>query len=356
LSEKDFNRETPANHCLEKEYPMVKRIIVLSISVSIVLGIFSSPSFAKENATIAIIFATGGLGDKSFNDSAMEGIKQAEKKFGIQYDYAEPKAIAEYHTYLSQFANTRRYDLIVSIGFDQADALGQVADRFKDQKFAIIDMVVDKPNVASFIYKEQERGFLVGHAAALMTTRKGDEKINKDMVVAVIGGMKVPIIDANIAGYIAGAQYADPSVKVLHSYVGSWTDPAKGKELTISMIEQGADVVWGAAGRSGLGVINAAKEKNRYAIGADSDQGYLAPRHVLTNGMKYVNNTVVIAIGQVLQNSFSARSHLLGVKENALGYSRNILPDDVIIKLEQIKKKIIAGEIQIPSTIETARK
>ena len=150
---------------------MVKRSMVIAISFWIALGLFASPSFAKKNAGIAVIFATGGLGDKSFNDSAMEGIKTAEKRFGIWYDYAEPKAISEYHTYLHQFANTRRYDLIISIGFDQADALGQVAGSFKNQKFAIIDMVVDKPNVASYIYREQERGFLVGYAAARMTTR-----------------------------------------------------------------------------------------------------------------------------------------------------------------------------------------
>ncbi len=335
---------------------MEKRNIVITVSILIFLGIFISPSFAEDNARIAIIFATGGLGDKSFNDSAMEGIKQAGKKFGIRYDYAEPKAIAEYHTYMSQFANTRKYDLIISIGFDQADALGQVASRFKKQKFAIIDMVVKKPNVASFIFKEEQRGFLMGYAAALMTTRKDDGKINRNTVIGVIGGMKVSLIDANIAGYIAGARYADPSVKVLHSYVGTWTDPAKGKELTISMIEKGVDVVWGPAGRSGLGVINAAKEKNCYAIGTDSNQDYLAPKHVLTNGMKYVSTTVVIAVEQVLQKSFSAKSHLLGVKEDALGYTRSILPEDLIVKLEEIKKKIIVGEIRIPSTIEAAIK
>ncbi len=335
---------------------MLKRIFVIAISLSMVLGVFSGLSVAKENARIAIIFATGGLGDKSFNDSAMEGITQAQKKFGIQYDYAEPKAIAEYHTYMSQFANTRKYDLIISIGFDQADALGQVASRFKKQKFAIIDMVVEKPNVASFIYKEEQRGFLMGYAAALMTTRTADNKINKDKVIGVIGGMKVPLIDANIAGYIAGAKYADPSVKVLHSYVGAWTDPARGKELTISVIEKGVDVVWGPAGRSGLGVINAAKEKNCYAIGTDSNQDYLAPAHVLTNGMKYVSTTVVIAVERVLNKSFSAQSFLLGVKEDALGYTRSILPEDLIAKLEEVKKKIITGEVQIPSTIDAAKK
>lgn len=323
-------------------------IMVLAIIVPVLL---SGPAFAEDKPRVAIVFATGGLGDKSFNDSAMEGIRQAIKKYGIDYDYAEPKAITEYHTYLSQFANTRRYDLIISIGFDQADALGSVAARFKDQKFAIVDMVVDRPNVASYIYKEQERGFLLGYISALMTTRTDDERINKDRVVGVIGGMKIPLIDANIAGFIKGAAYADRKVKVLHSYVGHWADPAKGKELTISMLEQGADVIWGAAGRSGLGVINAVKEKNRYAIGSDADQGYLAPKNVLTNGMKYVNNTVEIAIGNVIDNTFTAGIHKLGVKENALGYSESLLPQEVLSKLEKIKRKMIAGEIAIPSTL-----
>lgn len=326
---------------------------VLVIAVSILL---TGPLFAGEKPRIAIVFATGGLGDKSFNDSAMEGIKQAVKIYGIEYDYAEPRAIVEYHTYLSQFANTQKYDLIISIGFDQADALSSVAERFQKQKFAIVDIVVDKSNVAYYIYKEQERGFLMGYASALMTTKTADERINKDKIIGVIGGMKIPLIDANIAGFIAGAKYVDPEMKALHSYVGHWADPAKGKELTISMFEQGADIVWGPAGRSGLGIISAAKERNRYAIGCDADQGHLAPKNVLTNGMKFVNNTVEIAIGQVVDDKFTGGGHLLGVKENGLGYSTNLLPKDVIAELEKIRKKIIASEIQIPHTIKEATK
>jgi basic membrane protein A len=326
---------------------------VLGVVVSILLA---SPLFAGDKPRVAIVFATGGLGDKSFNDSAMEGIKQAEKIYGIEYDYAEPKAIVEYHTYLSQFANAQRYDLIISIGFDQADALSSVAERFQEQKFAIVDIVVERPNVAYYIYKEQERGFLMGYASALMTTRNADEKVNKDKVVGAIGGMKIPLIDANIAGFIAGAKYADQEMKALYSYVGHWADPAKGKELAISMFEQGADIVWGAAGRSGLGVINAAKERNRYAIGCDADQGYLAPKNILTNGIKFVNNTVEIAIGQVVNNKFIGGGHLLGVKENGLGYSLNLLPEDVIVELEKAREKIISGEIQIPHTIKEATK
>jgi basic membrane protein A len=318
--------------------------------------LLAGSAFAKDKPKVAIVFATGGLGDKSFNDSAMEGIKQAVDKYGIEYDYAEPKAITEYHTYLSQFANSRRYDLVISIGFDQADALGSVAGRFKEQKFAIVDMVVDKPNVASYIYREQERGFLLGYACGLMTTRTDDPRINKDLVIGVIGGMKIPLIDANIAGFIEGAKHANPKVKVLHSYVGHWADPAKAKELTISMFEQGADIVWGAAGRSGLGVINAAKERNRYALGSDADQGYLAPRNILTNGMKFVNNTVKIAIGKIVAGTFSGGIHLLGVREDALGYSVSLLPKDICAELERIKKKLISGDFKVPSAIGEAGK
>jgi len=352
----DLNIGKKAMNQKQRRLIMKKRHILFKALVIMAAVFLAGSVFAKDKSNVAIVFATGGLGDKSFNDSAMEGIKQAIKKYGINYDYAEPKAIAEYHTYLSQFANTRRYDLIISIGFDQADALGSVAGRFTGQKFAIIDMVVDKPNVASYIYKEQERGFLVGYASALMTAKADDQKINTDLVIGVIGGMKVPLIDANIAGFIAGARYANPKVRVLHSYVGHWADPAKGKELAISLLEQGADIVWGAAGRSGLGVITAAKERNRYAIGADADQGYLAPNNILTNGMKYVNHAVELAIGKVIEATFTGGIHLLGVKENALGYSENLLPEDILLKLETIKKKIIAGEVEIPSTIEKAAK
>jgi len=282
----------------------------------------------------------------------MRGMELAKEQLGIEFDFAEPAAIAEYQPFLMQFANTRQYDLIISIGFDQADALTEIATQFPEQNFAIVDMVVDKPNVASYVYKEKERGFLMGVASALMTTKADDPKINAEKVIGVIGGMKIPLIDANIAGFMAGAKYVDPEVESLHSYVGAWADPAKGKELALAMIEQGADIVWGAAGRSGLGVINAAQEKNVYTIGSDSDQGHVAPEHVLTNGMKFVDQTVLLAIKQVLDGTFEGKINVLGVQENVLGYSKSLLPDDVIKALEDVKVKMAAGEIEIPETIE----
>ncbi|MBS3812920.1 BMP family ABC transporter substrate-binding protein [Candidatus Bipolaricaulota bacterium] len=327
-------------------------ILSLLLVLTLTLGLTSLTVAAEGN--IAIVYATGGLGDKSFNDAAHRGILRAEEELGIDSHQAEPSAIAEYETYLNRFASTRRYNLIISIGFDQADALTKVAGQYPEQKFAIVDAVVDQPNVASYVYSENERGFLMGVAAAMMTTMTDDRNINAEKKVGVVGGMKIPLIDANIAGYIAGAHYADPEIDVSYSYVGTWTDPAKGKELTISMIENGADVVWQAAGRSGLGVINAAKEEDVYAIGADSDQGYLAPDHVLTNGMKFVDNTVFLAIEQIIDGNFQPGTNVLGVAEGGLGYTDSLLPDSIVEELEEVKEKIIEGEVEIPTEVEDA--
>ncbi len=330
---------------------MERKWIVLGLCVLVGLSVLL-PGQVLAEGKIAIVFATGGLGDKSFNDSAMRGMEMAKEQLGIEFDYAEPSAITDYQPFLMQFANTRQYDLIISIGFDQADALTEVAEQLPDQKFAIVDMVVAKPNIASYVYKEQERGFLMGVVSALMTTKTDDAHINADKVVGVIGGMKIPLIDANIAGFMAGVKYIDPEITALHSYVGNWADPAKGKELALAMIEQGADIVWGAAGRSGLGVINAAQEKNVYTIGSDSDQGHLAPEHVLTNGMKFVDQTVLLAIKEVLDGTLEGKINVLGVQEGVLGYSPSLLPEDVVTKLEDVKAKMAAGEIEIPESLE----
>lgn len=332
---------------------MKKRLFLAVLFLVLFTVLFSSAVLAEGR--VAIVFATGGLGDQSFNDAAFEGVKAAREKYGVKFDAAEPASISEYETYLTQFSALNRYDLIISIGFDQADALSNVSQRFPDQSYAIVDTVVDQPNVASYVYAEKERGFLMGAAAALMTSRTDNEMINEEKVIGVIGGMKIPLIDENIAGYMAGAEYIDPEVEVIHSYVGAWADPAKGKELATSMIEQGADVIWGAAGRSGLGVLTAAEENNIYGIGADSDQSDVAPGHILTNGMKFVNNTVERAIMQVMEGQFEPGVHVLGVQEEGLGYTESLLPEDIIGRMEEIEAEIAAGEVEIPATIEEAR-
>jgi len=328
----------------------MKKKLFITLTLIFIFAVLSSSAALAQNR-VAIVFATGGLGDQSFNDAAFRGIEEVKEELGIEYDAAEPSAVAEYETYLTQFSAMQRYELIISIGFDQADALSTVAERYPNQKYAIIDMVVDKENVASYVYEEKERGFLMGAAAAMITSRTEDEMINEEKVVGVIGGMKIPLIDANIAGYKAGVEYVDPEVEAVHSYVGGWADPAKGKELAISMIESGADVIWGAAGRSGLGVLKAAEENNIYGIGADSDQGHVAPGHVLTNGMKFVDNTVALAVEEAVNDNFDPGIHVLGVEDGGLGYTESLLPEDIIAELEEISAEIAAGNIEIPGEL-----
>ncbi len=326
----------------------------LIISFLLLTVVFAFSGITQAEGNIAIVYATGGLGDQSFNDAAHRGLNRAADELGIEFNYIEPNSVSEYESYLRQFSASGNYDLIISIGFDQADALASVSAQFPEQKYALVDAVVENDNVASYVYEEKERGFLMGAISAMMTTKDDDEKINSDKVVGVIGGMKIPLIDANIAGFIAGAKYISSAIDVRHSYVGDWADPATAKELTISMYENGADIVWGAAGRSGLGVINAAKENDFYAIGADSDQGHVAPEHVLTNGMKFVDNTVYLAVEQVLNDKFEPGIHNLGIEDEALGFTESLLPADVLQRMEAVKANIIEDKIDIPETIEEA--
>jgi len=327
-------------------------LLGIALVAAMVMGM-GAAGIAAAKPRMAIVFATGGLGDKSFNDSAYDGMKRAEKELGIEFDKVEPQAVAEYESLLMRFAQTRKYDLIISIGFDQADALQTVSARFPNQKFAIVDTVVDAPDVASYAYREAERGFVVGAVAGLMTTKKGDPRIVADkQIVGVIGGMDIPLIRANVAGYIAGAKYVNPKVQVKYAYVGHWADPAKCKEMANAMSDEGVDVLWLAAGRSGLGGIKAAEERNRYAIGADSDQGYLAPNNILTNGMKLVDNTVYMAVDAVLKGKFTPGINLLGLSEGALGYSKNLVPADIIAQVDKLAAKVSSGELKVPDDID----
>lgn len=337
------------------------RIVVLILALvliplSWVLAGGSAEAEPEETAEqVAVVFGRGGLGDESFNDAAFRGLQRAGEELGIEYDYAEPQAVAEFEPLLTQFAAQGSYSLIISIGFEQGEALNAVSQAFPDQEFAIIDTVVEQPNVTSYVYEEQERGFLMGAAAALTTVEADNPLVNPAESVAVIGGVESPLINANIAGFLAGAQYINPDIDASFAYVGSFGDPARGKEIAISMIEAGADVVWGAAGRSGLGVLDAAMEMGVYGMGADSDQGSVAPGHVLSNGIKLVDETVYIAIDRTLAGEPAGGLSVLGVADGALGYTDSLLSDAALSELEAVREAIIAGEFDIPATIEEAR-
>jgi basic membrane protein A and related proteins len=330
-------------------------VLVLALMVPGIALAGGAAQTQPEGARVAVVFGRGGLGDQSFNDAAFRGLQRAQSELSVAHDYAEPQAVAEFENFLTQFASQRAYDLIIAIGFEQGDALRAVATRFPDQKFAIIDTVVDVPNVASYVYAEKERGFMMGAAAALTTLDTADPMTNNLRRVSVVGGVQSPLIDANVAGFMAGARDIDRSVEPSFAYVGSFGDPARGKEIAISMIENGSDVVWQAAGRSGLGVLDAALERGVYGIGADSDQSNVAPGHVLTNGMKLVDETVFIAIQRVVSGDFRAGVNRLGLSDGALGFTESLLSSSTINRLNDIRAKIISGEIQIPDSIADAQ-
>lgn len=307
---------------------------------------------AGDKKKYAIILATGGLGDQSYNDLTFEGMKRAERELGITFDYVEPKEIADYEIQQSELAGSGQYDLIVCVAFDQMDPLQKVAAEYPEQKFAIIDAVVDLPNVASYVSEEQEGSFLVGALAGLMKLEKADPRLNEQNVSAVIGGMDIPIIRKFVAGYEAGMRYVNPNMKVLYDYVGDFSDPATAKEMALALNRKGADIIYHAAGGSGLGVFEAAKSNNFLAIGVNSNQNHIAPEVIMASMLKRVDNATFEAVKSAYEGNFNGGVYSLGIKDDGIGYTIEgtdvTIPQDIVDKVEELKAKIKDGTIKVP--------
>ena len=300
---------------------------------------------------VAIVYSTGGLGDDSFNDAAKRGLEEAKAKLGITYDEYEPKdPSAEAENQLRTYAESGQYSLIIATGFSMKDALLIVAKEFTDQKFAIIDERIEgQPNVASLSFKEHEGSFLAGALAAMMS---------KSDIIDYIGGAESPLIQKFEVGYVQGAKYVKPDIKVIVVYVGgtnAFNDPTSAKARTEAIISQGADVIYHAAGASGKGVFQAAKEKGVYAIGVDSNQDGLAEGIILTSMLKRVDTAVFNIINETKDDKFEGKIYEYGMKEGGVGltdfkFTREKIGEENIKKLEEIQKKIADGEIEIKST------
>ena len=298
----------------------------------------------EETLKVGIVLSIGGLGDKSFNDSAYRGLEQAKKDLGIEFKYVEPASPAEDEQFLREFAEAG-YDLVVATGFLMKDATEKMAKEFPDVKFAIIDEVIELPNVSSLVFSEDEGSFLVGALAAMMSETN---------TVGFVGGMEVPLIKKFQRGYEMGAKYVNPDIKVLGLFTSGpnpFNDPVRGKENALSLIKQGADVVYHAAGGTGVGVIDAAKDSGVFAIGVDSNQDNVAPGTVLTSMVKNVDIAVYDTVKQILDNDFRAGVNRFGVAENGVGTTdfantKDVIGKEKLNKLSEIKEKIINGEIK----------
>lgn len=326
---------------------MLKKILVLSILVVLVL---SGCGQAKKEAGIRVAMVTdvGGVNDQSFNQSAWEGLQKAEKDFGISVNYVESKQDADYQPNMETLLDAGN-DLIWGIGFKMGDALTTAAKLNPEQKYAGIDCFFEAPtpNLVGILFKEQEPSFLVGYIAGKMS------KTNK---VGFVGGMDFFVIHKFHYGFMAGVKFANPDCEVQVQYADSFTDAAKGKAIANQMYKNGADIVYHAAGGVGDGVIEAAKEQNKFAIGVDRDQNSLAPDNVITSAMKRVDNAIYNLTETLKTDSYPGGSNVVyGLKEGGVGIapsSSKHVPAEILEEVEKIKAKIIAGDIVPPVNAE----
>ncbi|MGL4989028.1 MAG: BMP family lipoprotein [Cetobacterium sp.] len=318
----------------------MRKVVTFIMSMMLAIGLF-----AAKPLKVGIVLSTGGLGDKSFNDAAYRGLESAKKDLGIDFKYVEPTSPAEDEEFLREYAEAG-YDLIIATGFQMTESARAVAADYDDVKFLMIDDVIDAPNVKSLIFKEEEGSFLVGVIAGLMT---------KNNAVGFVGGMENPLIKKFEVGFKQGAEYVNPGVKFLSVYTtgpNPFNDPVRGKENAVSEINQGADVIYHAAGGTGMGVIAAAKEKGVFAIGVDSNQDGVEPGTVLTSMIKNVDVGVYDTIKDLIAGKFDSGLALYGAKENGVGvtnfeFTKEIIGAEKLQKFEEIKAKLVAGEIKV---------
>ncbi len=295
---------------------------------------------------LAMVTDTGGLGDKSFNDSAYRGLQMAKSKFDAEIAVQESKSAADYQPNLTVLADGD-YDEIFAIGFLMNNDLTEVAKNYPDKHFAIIDAVNPQPNVASVTFREQDGSFLAGALAAMVTKTK---------TIGFLGGIDSPLLRKFEVGYAAGAREIDPNVKVVVKYVGSFEDVASGKELADVMYGGGADIVYIAAGKSGLGAIDEMRARpNAYAIGVDSNQDALVPGKILTSMVKHVDVAVFKIASEVHAGKYPSGSVQLGLKEDGVGltdfaYTKALIGAAHIARLAALREAIVAGKIVPPST------
>lgn len=309
----------------------------------------------KSDKHVGIIFTEAGLGGNSFNDLALEGVKRAADDFGITFDQVEPKSVSDEEIIQDEMASTGEYDLVICVGAEQVDALTNVAGTYPEQKFALLDATIDLENVASYACKEQEGSFLAGALAAMANEEKIDEKFNDDKVIGFIGGVDNPLINHFAAGFKAGAEYIDPETTVLVDYVGGFNDPTTAKTIANTFVEKGADLIFHASGASGMGVFQAAEEQNFVAIGVNLNQNSIAPDYIMASMLKRLDNCAYHAIQSIVEDTYTGENQTLGLVDGGVDCTTeesNIkVSDDMLKELEEIKGKIISGEIEVPSEL-----
>ncbi|XVH31065.1 BMP family lipoprotein [Haloferacaceae archaeon DSL9] len=325
----------------------------------------------ETDASVAMVYAEGGLDDKSFNDAAQRGLLDAADEYNIEYNEAEPNQ-GEFGQFQRQFADGGSYDLISCIGFVQEDPLTEVSADYPDQNFMLIDAVVEADNVANYLFEEHEGSFLVGYLAGLLTVEDfgvgegEDERATNTEAATVgfVGGEDEPLIQKFQAGFEAGVEYAAEEVgqeiDVDAAYVGSFRDASAGRDVALSMYDNGADIIYHASGATGTGVFQAAQDAGHFAIGVDSDQSLSDENFadvILASMVKRVETAVYESITNVIDDEFEGGSTVtLGLEDDGVAcvYGDEIgdsIPGEIKSKVDEAREAIIADEVDVPDQL-----
>ncbi|MEO3986145.1 BMP family lipoprotein [Plesiomonas shigelloides] len=320
---------------------MKKGVFLLS-ALTVLLSSVSHAQTLKPS----VIYDMGGKFDKSFNQSAYNGAEQFKKETGINYGEFEITNEAQREQAMLRMAQ-KGFSPIVAVGFQQAPVIEKVAKQFPNTQFVLIDAMLDMPNVRSVVFKDQEGAFLVGALAAMKS---------QSQHVGFIGGMDIPLIRNFACGFEQGAKYQQPAVKVQVNMTGStpsaWNDPTKGAELAKAQFDQGVDVVFAAAGGTGVGIYQAAADGKKYAIGVDSNQNYLHPGVMLSSMVKRVDVAVYNAFKDAQDGKFTAGEQSLGLKEQGVGwaldeYNRPLVTPEMEKQMNDLRQAVIDGKVKV---------
>ena len=321
--------------------------LIKKTSLALIAGAFVlSASLVQADIRPAVVYDTAGKNDKSFNEAVFVGITKFMNDTGIAVTELEPTNEAMMEQSLKKLAQ-RGYSPVVAVGFTMANGVQAAAEEYPDTKFTLIDMVVGLPNVQNVIYKEHEGSFLVGVLAA-MNSKTG--------TVGFVGGMDIPLISRFECGYKQGVKWQDSSIDILANMTGStpaaWGNPSKGGELTRSQVESGADVVYAAAGGTGIGVYQTAADMGVLAIGVDSNQNYMQPGTMLTSMIKRVGEAAYDSYEAAMNGTWSSDMRVLGVAEDGVGwaldeYNRDLVTAEMEARVNEARDAIIAGDIVV---------
>ena len=304
----------------------------------------SDTTKASSDLKVGLITDVGGIHDHSFNETSWKGLEKAKTDFGVEINYLESKTDADYTSNIETFVD-EEYDLIICVGFKLAEATKKAAEAHPETKFAIIDDASNAalPNVTCLTFKQEQASYLVGYVAGLMT------KTNN---VGFVLGMASDMMNKFGYGYLAGVYAANPKATVQQINANNFADPAIGKTSATTMITKGADIIFHAAGGTGVGVIQACQEAKKYAIGVDTDQSSLAPDTVITSAMKSVDNAVYDSVKQLVEGTLKGGEVVYDLAKGGVDIAptTNLLSKDVLKKVEEIKAKILSGEVVVPGT------